>query len=395
MSFWWPGNSKNLWLAVLLLNCTVTGAMAQSAADMPPPSVETVAVNLAPVTRDATFVGTVAAVQEVDIRARVEGFLDSVDFREGGFVKAGALLFEIEKDTYQASLEGAQASLAVANATLAGAQANLNQAELTLARQQKLLSSKAVSQEAIDQATTSREAAAATVKQAQAQIAQAQAQVKSAELNLSYTDVKTPISGRIGKAQITVGNLVSSSSGPLATVVQTDPIRVVFSISDREYLAVVDQLKPGDTGFKADAGRYHPQVQLPDGTTYKFPGKITFIDNKIDPTTGTIPVYAEFANPDLQLVPGQYVSVTVQEGNATQLPVVAAAAVQQDREGNYVFVLSEGNRATIRRVTLGVRTGTDWSVASGLASGDVVIVSGIQKIKPGIVVVPHPAATGN
>ncbi len=385
----------NAFLATaLLLGLGATVAAAQSAPDMPPPTVETMAVKLAPVTRDASFVGTVAAVQQVDIMARVEGFISSVNFTEGSFVEAGTPLFEIEKDTYQATLDGARATLAAANATEAGAAVNLKLAELTLARQIKLLSSNAVAQETVDQATTSRDSADAQVKQAQAQIAQAQAQVKTAELNLSYTEIVAPISGRIGKAQITAGNLVSSTTGTLATIIQMDPIRVVFSISDREYLQVVDQLKPAE-GFKADAARYHPQVQLPDGTTYAFPGRIAFIDNKIDPSTGTIAVYAEFPNPRQQLVPGQYVSVTVQEGSATRLPVVTAAAVQQDREGSYVFVLGEGNRATIRRVKLDVRVGTDWAVSSGLANGDIVIVSGIQKLEPGIVVAPHPSATGN
>ena len=378
----------------LLLSLIVTAAAAQNAPDMPPPTVETAAVKLAPVTRDAAFVGTVAPVQQVAIMARVEGFLSSVNFVEGSYVKAGTTLFEIEKDTYQAALDGANATLAGANATEAGAVANLKQAELTLARQRTLLASRAVAQETVDQAATTRDSADAQVKQAQAQIAQAQAQVKTAELNLSYTEIVAPISGRIGKAQITVGNLVSTTSGTLATVIQTDPIRIVFSISDREYLQVVDHLTPAG-GFKADAARYHPEVQLPDGTTYALPGKIAFIDNKIDPTTGTIAVYAEFPNPKLQLVPGQYVTVTVREGQATELPVVAAAAVQQDREGNYVFVLGEGNRATIRRVKLDVRAGTDWAVSSGLANGDIVIISGIQKLQPGIVVTPHPSATGN
>lgn len=394
MSLQWPGNARTLWLATSLLTWAATDALAQTAPDMPPPSVETAAVRLAPVTRDASFVGTVTAVQQVDIRARVDGFLASVNFREGSFVKAGTPLFEIEKDPYLAALDGANASLAAAQATQTGAEVNLKQAEMTLARQARLLSSKAVAQEAVDQATTSRDAAAAQVKQAEAQVAQAQAQVRTAELNVAYTEVVSPISGRIGKTDITVGNLVSSSSGPLATVVQTDPIRVVFSISDRDYLRAVDQLKPGQ-GLKAGADEYHPEIQLPDGTTYPHPGKIAFIDNKIDSTTGTIAVYAEFPNPNLQLVPGQYVSVTVQQGSATLLPVVAATAVQQDREGTYVFVLGEANRATIRRIALGSRVGTDWAVASGLANGDIVIVSGIQKIKPGIVVVPHPAEAGN
>lgn len=383
-------------LVAALLCCTALAtASAQEAAEKPAAAVETAAVKLAPVTREGNFVGTVNAVQQVDLMARVEGFLDSVDFQEGGYVQAGSLAFGIEKDTYQAALDGAQATLQAAQATLVGAEANLKQAQVTLDRQVALFKTKDVPQSTVDQATATRDTASASVGQAQAQIAQAQAQVKTAQLNLSYTDVKTPISGRIGKAQVTVGNLVSPSSGKLATVVQVDPIRVVFSISDREYLQVVDALKPNAQGLAGDAKNYQPRLKLSDGTDYDSPGKIAFIDNTIDPTTGTIAVYAEFANPRLQLVPGQYVPVIVQAGQPVELPVVPAAAVLQDQNGAYVFVLGDGNRAVIRRVTLGARVGVDWSVQSGLASGEIIIVSGIQKVQAGVAVNPTPAKTGN
>lgn len=388
------GFSKIACIALLLSGAS-TWAIAQTANDAPPPVVETTAVKLAPVARNSSFVGTVTAIQQVNLVPRVEGVLNSVNFREGSIVTAGALLFEIEKDTYQANLDGAKATLEGANATLLNAQATLSQAESTAARQTKLLASKAVAQEVVDQANTSKDSAAAQVKQAQAQIDQAQSQVKLAELNLSYTDIKTPIAGRIGKTQLTAGNIVSPSTGVLATVIQMDPIRVVFSISDREYLGVIDHLKPTNAGFEGDAEQYHPSLQLPDGTAYDQKGKITFIDNQINAGTGTIAVYAEFPNPKLQLVPGQFVSVSVEQGTSTELPVVPAAAVQQDRDGNYVFVLGEGNRATIRRVVLADRVGDDWAVETGLANGEVIISSGIQKIKPGIVVNPQPAKQGN
>lgn len=383
------------WLSSMALSIGVGTAWAQQQpAQGAPPEVETAAVALVPVKRQGEFVGSVAAIQQVNLVARVEGFLDTVAFKEGSFLKAGDTAFEIEKDTYQAALESAQAALDSANAGLAGAQANLKNAELNLKRQQELLKTNAVSQATVDQAQAQRDTADAQVKQSQAQIGQAEAQVKTAQLNLSYTDVVTPIAGRIGKAQVTVGNLVSPSSGPLATVVQTDPIRVVFSISDRDYLAVVKALKPNDQGLPASGeSQFQPMLQLPDGSDYEQPGKIAFLDNTIDPSTGTIAVYAEFPNPHLQLVPGQFVTVTVQAGEAEQLPVVPAAAVLQDRDGPYVFVLGEGNRATIRRIALGPRVGTDWAVTSGLVNGDVIIVSGLQKVAAGMVVTPKPAKT--
>jgi len=379
-------------VAALSLGCQ--GAFAQGAeAPATPPIVETAAVKLSAVTTQAQFVGSVVAAQQVALMARVEGFLDSVNFREGGFVQSGSTAFVIEKDTYQAAVEGAQAQLESATAAEAGSEANLKLQDINLTRQKELLKTNAVSQSTVDQAQASRDSAAAQVDQSKAQVLLMQSQLQTAQLNLSYTDIKSPITGRIGKANITEGNLVSPSSGPLATVVQTDPIRVVFSISDREYLDVVKALKPDNQGLAADAAAYQPRLKLPDGTDYDQPGKIAFLDNTIDPSTGTIAVYAEFANPQLQLVPNQFVQVTVQAGQSVELPVVPASAILQDQEGAYVFGLDDQNRAQIRRVTLGQRVGTDWAVTAGLANGEMVIVSGIQKVRPGIVVTPQPAGT--
>jgi membrane fusion protein (multidrug efflux system) len=370
------------------------GAFAQGQPAAAPPMVETAAVKLAPVTTQAEFVGSVVAAQQVALTTRVEGFLDSVNFVEGSFVQADSVAFVIEKDTYQATVEGAEAQLEAAKAAEAGSEANLKLQDINLLRQQELLKTNAVSQSTVDQAQANRDNAQAQVDQAKAQILLMQSQLQTAQLNLSYTDIKSPIAGRIGKANITEGNLVSPQSGTLATVVQTDPIRVVFSISDREYLDVVKALKPDNQGLAADAAAYQPRLKLPDGTEYDQAGKIAFLDNAIDPATGTIAVYAEFANPQLKLVPGQFVQVTVQAGESVQLPVVPASAILQDQQGAYVFGLDEGNRAQIRRVTLGQRVGTNVAVTAGLANGEIVIVSGIQKVRAGIEVVPQ-AAAGN
>ena len=385
------GMGHLLGLALVLAGAAPSSAQTQAQGS--PPQVETAVVSLATVTRQSQFVGTVAAIQQVDLQARVQGFLDEVTFVEGSYLKAGDVAFRLERDAYQAALDSAGATLQAAVAGEAGAQANLTQADLTLKRQQELLRTNAVPQSTVDQAQASRDAADAQVKQAQAQIAQADAQVKTAQLNLSYTDIVAPISGRIGKTSLTQGNLVSPSSGVLATIVQTDPIRVSFSISDREYLQVVKFLKPNDQGaVLSHTEEFKPKLTLPDGSAYAQAGTISFIDNKVDPSTGTIAVFAEFPNPNLQLVPGQFVSVTVLAGAAQELPMVPAAAVQQDKDGPFVFVLDQENRAVIRRVTLGVREGVDWSVTAGLTQGETLIVSGIQKIHAGMVVSPTPAA---
>ncbi len=374
-------------LAVIPMATPVLAQQAPAEA----PIVLTAPVKLAPVTTHADFVGSVVAAQQVALVTRVEGFLDSVNFTEGSFVRAGSVAFVIEKDTYQAALAGAQAQLQSAIAAEAGAEANLRQADITLERQKELLRTNAVSQSTVDQAQATRDSAAAQVEQATAQIALMQSQVETAQLNLSFADIKTPIAGRIGRANITEGNLVTPQSGPLATVVQTDPIRVVFSISDREYLSVIEALKPNEAGFTEDASSFQPRLKLSDGKEYDQPGRISFLDNTIDQATGTIAVFAEFPNPNMKLVPGQFVQVSVQSGETVNLPVVPAAAILQDQEGPYVFSLDEANRAQIRRVTLGARVGTDWAVTSGLASGEIVIVSGIQRVKAGQVVTPQAA----
>ena len=255
------------------------------------------------------------------------------------------MAFVIEKDTYQAAVEGAQAQLQSAMAAEAGAEANLKLQDINAGAPEGTAEDQRGA--AVDRRPGAGHARqrAAQVDQAKAQIALMQSQLQTAQLNLSYTDIKSPIAGRIGKANITEGNLVSPQSGTLATVVQTDPIRVVFSISDREYLEVVRALKPGQSGLAADAAAYQPKLKLPDGTEYDQPGKIAFLDNTIDPSTGTIAVYAEFANPQLKLVPGQFVQVTVQAGESVELPVVPASAILQDQQGAYVFGLGDGNRA--------------------------------------------------
>jgi len=378
--------------SAFLLAASASYAQQQAAR---PPIVETTAVKLSSVTTQVQFVGSVIAAQQVALTTRVEGFLDSVNFTEGGFVEAGSTAFVVEKDTFEAAVEGAQAQLQSAIAAEAGAEASLRLQDINLVRQQELLRTAAVSQSTVDQAQANRDNAQAQVNQAKAQIELMDSQLRTAQLNLSFTDIKSPISGRIGKANITQGNLVSPSSGTLATVVQTDPMRVVFSISDREYLDVIRTVQPDNRDIAANASAYQPRLKLPDGTEYEQPGKIAFLDNTFNTATGTIAVYADFPNPQLKLVPGQFVQVIVEAGEAVELPVVPASAILQDQQGAYVFGLGEGNRAQIRRVTLGQRVGTDVAVTSGLAQGEVVIVSGIQKVRAGIEVTPQEATAGN
>jgi membrane fusion protein (multidrug efflux system) len=349
-------------------------------------------VTLEDVTQKVRFVGNVEAMQQVDLRARVEGFLEQVSFTEGAVVQKGQVLYQIERAPYAAALAQANATLAAARAQLASANATLRQKELALTRQSTLAQQQYASQAVLDQAQAERDEAAASVEQANAQIESANAQINTANLNLSYTTVIAPITGRIGRSALTVGNLVSSGSGILATIVQMSPIRIVFPIPERDYVTVTRLLAgPDGKAGLATNDMFKPQLVLPDGTPFNETGRIEFVNNQVDTSTGTVSVRAVFPNPENLLLPGQYVSVTVQIGEPKALPVVPQAAIQQDVQGQYVFIVDNENRAQIRRIKTGLRTETGSAVESGLQQGETIIVDGVQKVRPGTVVTPSPA----
>lgn len=371
-------------------------ARAQSSGGQAAPSVVVAPVTAEDVGRSDQFIGRVQAIQSVDLKARVEGFLDEVAFKEGSFVKKGAILFEIEKAPYQAAEARAQAEVAAAQAAIAGAKASLKNAQTNLDRQLDLVKRGTVSQAVADDAQAQRDKAAADVQAAEAQLKEAQAQLQTAQLNLSYTEISSPIDGRIGATNVTEGNLVNPQTGTLATVVQVDPVRVAFSIPESLYVTFAQE-RGKSIGDQA-TDLFSPRLQLPNGKPYDEKGTIAFAANQIDPSTGTLVVYADFPNPDGALLPGSFVNVTVEESATQSLPVVPAPAVLQDREGQYVFVLTDDDRAEQRRIQTAARVADGFAVSSGLQDGETVVVSGVQKVRPGEKVRPmtQPAspATG-
>lgn len=380
--------------AALMVVAASPQAHAQQATQAPPPSVIVAPVVTEDVTQKVRFVGNVEAVQQVDLRARVEGFLESVNFAEGSLVEQGAKLYQIEQAPYKAALDQANATLAAANAQLASAQATLLERDAALVRQKTLSQQQFASQATLDQAQAQRDEAAAAVQQANAQIQSANAQIETAKLNLSYTTVSAPITGRIGRTAVTAGNLVSPSTGVLATIVQMSPIRIVFPIPERDYVGVIRIINsPAGKSAASTDDLFRPQITLPDGTPYNQQGRIEFLNNQVNSNTGTVAVRAVFPNPESLLLPGQFVSVTVQIGEAKSLPVVSQAAIQQDAEGQYVFIVDNQDRAQIRRIKTGVRTEAGLAVESGLAQGETIIVDGVQKVKPGLVVKPGTLPT--
>jgi membrane fusion protein (multidrug efflux system) len=335
---------------------------------VPPPAVSVTPVVSRQVTETGDFVGRIVAVDKVDIVARVSGFIEQRNFTEGQQVKTGDLLFRIEQATYKAAVDQQRANLARAKAT----QANT---ALQLARGKELIRNQSIPQSTLDQR-------AADDAAAQADVMQAQALLEQAEINLGYTEIRSPIDGKIGLANFTVGNLVAPSSGRLATIVSQDPIYVTFPASERDVLEYKRRLAES-----ADKNPHVPiHLRLPNGTIYEQPGITNFLDVQVDPNTDTQIVRAQVPNPDGLLVPGGVVGVIVERGTPQAALVVPQAAVQLDQAGRYVMVVDESKKVEQRRVTTGVEEGRDVVVSEGLKEGELVIVEGIQKVRPGQIV---------
>lgn len=367
--------------AAVLAGLSVSGtAMGQgqpaAGQNAPPPAVTTVPVQNRDVAPATEFIGRIEAIRSFDARPRIEGTVEQVAFQEGQDVHEGDLLYVIEPAPYQAALDSAKAQLA-------SAEAKLREAERAYSRAEELQQRGNVSQAQLDQALADRDAA-------QAAVMMNQAQVRTAEINLGYTRISSPVDGRIGATAVTQGNLVNPSTGVLATVVQLDPIRVVFSVADRDMLAFqrrFDVRRPAE----AAAEKYVPTLILPDGSEYAEQGQIEFANNRVDPQTGTVSIRATFANPQRLLLPGQYVTVQLRRDQPEQRPVVPVASIQQDQQGSYVLVLDDQNRVQRRPVETGAQVDQSLVVEKGLTAGETVVMGGAQKVRPGMVVQPTPA----
>jgi membrane fusion protein (multidrug efflux system) len=336
-------------------------------ADVPPPLVTVAKVTEQDVNPPAEYVGHVEAVQTVDLRARIEGFLEQVEFKEGSDVRAGDLLYVIEQTPYQAKFDADMATVNQATATFTKARQYLERV--------RTVRSGGVSATDIDDAV-------AEELRARAQLEEAKAKLELSRLDLGYTTVSAPITGRIGRTAFTKGNLVNPASGPLARIVQIDPIRVVYSISENDLISIKTAIK--DAASDKKHPMLTPRIKLPEGMVLNTEGQIDFVDNTVDPNTGTIAVWALFNNPDGMLLPGQYVTVLVSRSKPKLMPVVPQSAILEDRDGRYVLVVDDQNRVAIRRVETGPAVAAvNWAVQSGLAVNERVIVEGVQKVQPG------------
>jgi membrane fusion protein, multidrug efflux system len=349
-----------------------------------PPAVGVARAERRPVTESADFTGRIEAVNRVDIRARITGFLQERAFQEGQEVKAGSVLFRIERPPFEAALEEARADVA-------SAQAQLENARVALQRARDLRQTGAGTQVALDNAQ-------AQERTANAQLLRAQAAVRIQEINLGYTDIISPIDGKIGRAFLTPGNVVSPSlTDPLATVVSQDPMRVAFTVSIR----AAGELRNRYEG-RGGAAAVLVRVRLPSGRVYPHPGRIDFVDTQVDRSTDSLLVRALIPNPrrdvvpvgqpgDRELIDGQFVTVAVEGAEPVQAIVLPRASVLQDQGGSYVLVVDAENRAQRRPVRLGRTLNADVVVEDGLEGGETVIVDGLQRVRPGQPVNPAPA----
>ena len=351
---------------------SISFAQQPGGTQAPPPAVVVEKIEVQRVSTPVQFTGRVEAIEAVDIRARVTGFLHSVDFKGGQAVKAGETLFEIEPDQLNALVASARAQVARAEATRISA-------ERSLARNQDLFARRTISQAALDEVQAAFDVAAADVQVAQASLT-------TAELNLSYARITAPISGNIGRATFTTGNLVGSDSGALARIVGLDTVRVAFAVT--EGLLVTIRQQEATSGSNVDPSTLKLSLRLANGTDYDTPGRIEFIENEIDPQTGTVAARAVFPNPRHILLPGQFVTLYVREKDAPSLPIVPQAAVLQDREGRFVYLLGKSNTVSQRRIDTGARVDNGWAVTIGLSGGEQVVVQGIQRLVEGMTVQP-------
>src|ERR1700733_2338471 len=371
----------------LLLAGLVTTGAGGAALSQPapggPPAVGIFEAIRRPITETDEFLGRIEAINRVSVVARVTGFLDQRLFVEGAEIKKGDLLYRLERGPFEADLASKQA-------TVAQLQATLENAKLTTERARTLLGGPAGQQSTYD-------AAIANQRSLEAQVQSAQAQVQSSQINLDYTDIRSPIDGKIGRTAVTEGNVVSPGSGVLTTIVSQDPMYVLFPVPVRAGLELRDRYATRG-GFNAVVIK----IRLTDGRLYDQTGQLNFVDNTVAQSTDTISVRGAIPNPPLhdpsttggpvrELTDGEFVTVMLEGVQPVEVLAIPRSAVLSDQQGDYVFTVGADNKAEQRRIQLGQSTPTIAAVINGLALGDKVIVEGLQRVRPGQPVAPGPA----
>jgi membrane fusion protein, multidrug efflux system len=357
--------SRSALLGVMLV--VVSPALAQQSPTLAPTVIVAPAENKS-LDKQSDFLGRVQAQEKVDLRARVSGYLTDVKFTEGSMVKKGDVLFVIDEAPFVAALDQAKAAVAAAEAALKNATSQLN-------RTKELAANGNASQSTLDQRT-------AEESGARAEVLRTQAAQRQAEINLSWTKVTAPIDGRIGRALVTAGNLVGPDSGTLTIIVRYNPIYVLFPVTQRELLDARNSVSSLDQ-LKA-------QITLANGSLYKETGKIDLIDVQTNQSTDSVLVRAQFPNPDGVLVDGMSVRVNVAYGTPKLRLVIPASALMLDQQGAFVLAVNADKKVEVRRIVTGEQVRGMQVIESGLKAGDVVIIEGQQRVRPGMAVTPVP-----
>jgi membrane fusion protein (multidrug efflux system) len=328
------------------------------------------------VTPSTSFTGRVEAIDRVELRARVEGYLETRQFQEGGEVTEGQLLFTIEKATYVAEV-------AQQRATVSRAEATVRLAKIELDRQSELLRRQVAPQAKVDEAL-------AKYGEAQADLQRQQAMLQQTEINLKYTEVYSPIAGQIGRSRFSIGNYVTPSSGTLATVVSRDPIYATFPVTQRELLAM--RKAATESGVDPRAGTI--RLRLADGTFYDQSGTVDFVDIQVSQETDSVTVRAKLPNPKRALIDGQLVTIVVETSVPRSALLVPQQALQFDQTGYFVLIVDPESRVKVRPVGIGAGPDGQVEITTGLQEGDRVITAGIQKVRPDQQVQIAEAASG-
>jgi RND family efflux transporter MFP subunit len=364
----------NLGIFLMLIAACGSQDKAAQQKSAPPPAVLVAPVLQQTVPIYGEYVARTEARQTVEIRARVEGFLEKVLFKEGSQVNAGQLLFIIDQRPYKAALQDARGSLAQAQAAQEKAQKDVD-------RLRPLVAEDAAPQVDLDKAE-------AEARYSRAAIEKAKAAIAKAELNLKFTEIHSPITGIIGKEEVTKGNLVTKDQTLLTTVSSWNPMRVVFSISESDYLLLAKRYLEGEKPAPEAANQEPYELIMADNSIYPYRGKLSFVDRALDLTTGTLKIYVSFPNPKRLLRPGLFGRIRVVLEERPDALLVPQRVVQEMQGVKTVLVVGQDDKVALRTVTLGERYKDYYIVTKGLKPGERVVVEGLQKAIPGRQVTP-------